>query len=231
MITYHVCWSFGPGKKSQQEDRGIGGSDSLVNRIMVTSPDDNHVIITMPTADSTRPASYVTRSSQNSSNEDPHAAPSDSAYSADALPPSQASQPQSGAGQHDSSTEQWQQQQQQVARSSRSHADMGRQHLQKQPGQKQPKNESASEHSPERSSDPAERQASLQTASATRLSASIHQYNNSEFGHSPELGEDLMQNQQFDALQEQLHGLVQASQGINESLLHVHQQLESLKSK
>lgn len=199
---------------------------------MVTSPDDNHVIITMPTADSTRPASYVTGNSQNSSNEDAHAAPSDSAYSADVLPPLQASQAQSGAGQHDSSTEQWQQQQQQVARSSRSHAEMGTQRLQEQPGQKQPKNESASEHSPERSPDPAERQASLQTASATRLSASIHQSKDSEFGHNPELGgEDLMRNQQFDALQEQLHGLVQASQGINESLLHVHQQLESLKSK
>ena len=215
----------------QQEDRGIGASDSLVNRIMVTSPDDNHVIITMPTADGTRPASYVSRNSQNSSNEDAHAAPSDSAYSADAMPPSHVSQPQFGAG-HDSSPEQWQQQQQQVACCSRSYADMGRQRLQKQPGQKQPKNESASEHLPESSSDPAERQASLQTASATRLSASINQSNNSEFGHSPELGgEDLMRNQQFDALQEQLHGLVQASQGVNESLLHVHQQLESLKSK
>ena len=293
-----------------------------MKRITVTSRDDNHVIITMPIADSIKPASHVARSSQNRGSEDDHAAPSDSAYSADALPASQMSQPQAGAG-HDSSPEQWQQQQQQlgrqqaegqpdgdqlqhtesdvphqlagpvdtsaaeqqqihpqaeqqpegraaaslvsepagkgspgtehakqmshrqqesvlqqqqeVARSSRSYTDMGRKHLQKRPGQKQPKNDSTSGSPHERgppsaSINPSESQASLHRASANN--ASVNQSNESEVGLSPEVGgEALLRNEQLGALQEQLHGLVQASQGINESLLRVHQQIEFIKSR
>lgn len=271
-----------------------------MKRITITAPDDNHVIITMPTADSTKPA-FVARSSPNSSAAGDHAAPSDSAYSADALPPSQMSQPQSGAS-HDSSPDQWQQlqqqsgrqqaegqpdvdrlqhtqseqvhqqamqqppgrmaaflvsepsgigtehdkqipqqqqevvqQQHQVARSSRSYTDMGRKHLQKRPGQKQPKTEFTSGSSLERTSAPAsvnplDRQAGLQRASVK--GGSVNQSNESAFGRSPKLGgEGLIRNKQLDALQEQLHGLVQASQGVNESLLCIHQQIESLKSK
>ena len=309
-------WDAG-GQNAQQGDRGLVASDSLMRRITITSPDDNHVIITMPIADSTKPR--VARSSQSRSNEDDHAAPSDSAYSADALPPAQMSHPQPGAG-HDSSPEQWQQEQQQlgrqqaegqpdrdqlehtqsqvphqlagpgdaisaehqqamqqparlvaaslvpepsglgapgteyakqmshwqqesllqqqqqeVARSSRSYTDLGRKHLQKRPGQKQPKNESASEFLHEKGPPPASVNLSASQSSVSKASvnnASVIQSNEYEFGHGPELGDEaLVRDQQVDALQEQLHGLVQASQGINQSLLRVHQHLELLKSK
>ena len=331
LVVDHACLPRGAGgSTSRQGDRGLVASNSLMKRITITAPDDNHVIITMPIADSTKPAVAAT-SSQSSSNAGDHAAPSDSAYSADALPPSQMSQPQPGAD-HDSAPEQWQQQQQQqqqqqlgrqqaegppdgdrhqppqsevphqlaglrdasnrssaaeqqqqvhqqamqqpagrmaaslvsepsglvasgtnydkqishrqqesvqqqqqVARSSRSYTNMGRKHLQKRPGRKQPQTESTSGSSFERTSAPAsvnpsEWQAGLHRASAN--GASVKQSNESELGPSPKLGgEGLIRNQQLDALQEQLHGLVQASQGINESLLRVHQQIEFIKSR
>lgn len=97
-------------KGAQQEDRGPVSHDSLLGRITITTPDDNHVVITMPAAEGTKPASHI---SPNSSNADNHADPSDSAYGSGAVPPSHAGQSPSGRLQ-DSSPEQWQQQQQQL---------------------------------------------------------------------------------------------------------------------
>lgn len=279
----------------------------------MTSPDDNHVVITMPVADSTKPASHARRS-PDSSDSGNHAAPSDSAYSADATPPLQTSQPSPGADAHDSSPEQWQQQQQQlggqqsegqsghdgyqhtqsdvslgsehqvagpadasnrstsvlqpqvhqqavsqpsgglsvssvsealqvengrqvpqqqqVARSSRSYTDMRRTHLQKRPGHKQPKNESQSESLHDMGAPPVlvsllEAQGRLQTA----LDDISVQGDESEISHGPQLtGGAVARDHQLDALHEQLHGLMQASQGMGESLLRVHQQIEALKS-
>ena len=255
-----------------------------------TSPDDNHVVINMPVAGSTKPASHARRS-LGSSDSGNHAAPSDSAYSADAMPPFQTSQQNPGADAHDSSPEQWQQQQQrlgrqsghdrhqhtqsdmsphhagsehqvagpenassrstsvqqqqvheqmrqqqQVARSSRSYTDMPRTHLQKRPGHKQPENESQSEPSHDRGAlsvvvDPSEAQASLQTASQTASDHASAQGDESEVGHGPQLaGGAVTHDHQLNALHEQLRGLMQASQGMGESLLRVHQQIEALKS-
>lgn len=106
-------WLLGAGsqKGAQQEDAGSVGHDSLLSRITITAPDDNHVVISMPAGNTTKPASHVARSSANSSSADNRADPSDSAYSADALPPPNMGQSHSG-GTHEVCLEQWQRQRQ-----------------------------------------------------------------------------------------------------------------------
>ncbi|KAL3138951.1 hypothetical protein ABBQ32_005763 [Trebouxia sp. C0010 RCD-2024] len=101
----------GSQKGAQQEDAGSVGHDSLLSRITITAPDDNHVVISMPAGNTTKPASHVARSSANSSSADNRADPSDSAYSADALPPPNMGQSHSG-GTHEVCLEQWQRQRQ-----------------------------------------------------------------------------------------------------------------------
>lgn len=78
--------------------------------------------------------------------------------------------------------------------------------------------------------DPSEAQAG-QTASQTASDHASAQGDESEVGHGPQLaGGALTHDHQLNALHEQLRGLMQASQGMGESLLRIHQQIEALKS-
>ena len=107
----------------EEEDQKSGGT--LLSKLELTAPDDNHVVITMPGSDTTRPAGTLDRQSLDNGDANRVAEPHDSAYSAvttqrghlpdaDAWPrPGQHQGPQQQQLQQHSEHDHYQQQQQQ----------------------------------------------------------------------------------------------------------------------